>query len=442
MTLLRPVLRPVPLALLCLAAVACRAQETRSDEKVVSAIVHGQYTVALEEARRLAEANPNDPGAQELYREAELAFLLDQGRQAVFHGELNLGLELFEKAAALAPDHPTVRTWIQKTRKQLAVYWLDRAAEVTGPEHLDEAELAYERVLQYDPASAAAIDGLSHVLLLKNYRAGMSKTYFDDGLSSFHALLLEQARRAFQVSRRYRENDPATQRAGQVEEMLAEERLAQARELEQAGSFFAARNEYRLVLLIDPEHPEGRAGLDRMDRETRATRTLDEADMALRRGELERAGEALAEATVLTEAQKDDVSLLQSNIVEKRLEDRYREARSLADDYRFPEAVVAFEALLAEAPDYKDAALRKTTLEEFIRLAEEFYAKALAATDDAVAEEYLRAIHPVIWPEYRDVVARLKAIEARRAAARAEPPATEEPAPAEPAPGADEPRDD
>jgi len=437
MTLLRPALRPVPLALLCLASAACQAQETRSDEKVVSAIVHGQYTVALEEARRLADANPNDPAAQELYREAELAFLLDQGRQAVFHGDLNLGLELFEKAGVLVPDHPTVRAWIEKTRKQLAVHWLDRAAEVTGPEHLDEAELAYERVLQYDPENAAAMEGLSHVLLLKNYRSGMSKTYFDDGLSSFRALLLEQARRAFQVSRRYRENDPASQRADQVEEMLAEERLAQAQQLEQVGSYFAARNEYRLVLLIDPDHVEGRAGLDRMDRETRATRTLDEAEMALRRGELELAGEALAEATVLTEAQKDDVSLLQSNIVEKRLEDRYLEARSLADDYRFPEAVAAFDALLAEASDYKDAALRKSTLEEFIRLAEEFYAKALAATDDAVAEEYLRAIHPVIWPEYRDVVERLKAIEARRAAARAE-----SPAPAEPEPATEEPRDD
>jgi tetratricopeptide (TPR) repeat protein len=113
--------------------------------------------------------------------------------------------------------------------------------------------------------------------------------------------------------------------------------------------------------------------------------------------------------------QRDDVSLLQAGIEERRLEDRYLEARTLSDDYRYPEAVAAFDELLAMAPDYKDAALRKSTLEEFIRLAEEFYAKALEAEDDAVAEEYLRAIHPIIWPEYKDVVERLKAIEARKA---------------------------
>jgi tetratricopeptide (TPR) repeat protein len=361
-------------------------------------------------------------------REAEVAFLLDQARTAIFRGNLNQGLQLLEQAHQLAPDHPTVTIWIDKTHAQLAQYYLDQAVTVTGPDHLDEAEQAYERVLRHDPLNPDARDGLARVLLLKNYRGGMSKTYFDDGLSSFRQLQLDPARRAFQVSRQYKENEPASLRAGQVETMLAEERLAQARELERAGSYFAARNEYRLVLLIDPDNADGRAGLDRMDRETRATRTLDEADMALRRGELEKAGQALEDAAVLTESQKDDILLLKSNIVEKRLEDQYQTARGLADDYRFPEAVKAFGELVAEAPDYKDAILRKATLEEFIRLAEEFYAKALASPDDAVAEEYLQAIHPVIWPEYKDVVERLEAIQERRAAARAEQ-AEEEPTP-------------
>ena len=423
----RPALRTAPLLAVLLLG-ACKAQETRTEDEVESAIVHGQYEAALTRARARAEANPGDAAAQRLVREAEVALLLDRARTAIFRGDLNQGLELLEQAHELAPDHPTVTTWIEKTHAQLAQYWLDEAVTVTGPDHLDEAELAYERVLRHDPHNAAAIDGLSRVLLLKNYRGGMSKTYFDDGLSSFRQLQLDQARRAFQVSRQYKENEPASHRAGQVETMLAEERLAQARELERAGSYFAARNEYRLVLLIDPENADGRAGLDRMDRETRATRTLDEADMALRRGQLEKADQALQDAAVLTESQKDDILLLKSNIVEKRLEDLYLTARGLADDYRFPEAVEAFGALVAEAPDYKDAVLRKATLEEFIRLAEEFYAKAVASSDDEVAEEYLRAIHPVIWPEYKDVVERLEGIQERRAAAR-EKPAEEEPAP-------------
>jgi tetratricopeptide (TPR) repeat protein len=152
-----------------------------------------------------------------------------------------------------------------------------------------------------------------------------------------------------------------------------------------------------------------------MDRETRAMRSISEADMEIRRGQLEEAEETLVEAEVLTTVQQDGVALLRSGIEEKRLEDMYLEARGLSDDYRYPEAVAAYDRLLATTPEYKDAVLRKATLEEFMRMAEEFYAKAVEAEDDAVAEEYLRAIQ-VIWPEYRDVVQRLEAIEARKAA--------------------------
>jgi len=407
----------LPLGLGLALAPACNGPSTEREQRVVEAVQGGRYSEALERARRLSEESPNDADLAGLYRDAQVAYILDQGREEVFHGDLKRGLDLFEQALAIAPGHPVVEGWIAKTRAQLAVKWLDAAAEHTGPEQLDEAEQCYERVLEYDSVNADAQRGLAHVLLLKNYRAGMSKTYFDDGLSSFRELELEQARRAFQASRRYRENEPAEMRGGQVEKLMAEERLAQAKSLEANGKYFAARNEYRLVLLIDPESEEGRAGLDRMDREARATSTMAQADMAIRRGKYEVAAKSLDEAKVLTEAQTDQVSLLQSSIEEQRLADMYGSAQSLARDYRYPEAVKAFDELLAVAPDYKDAALRKATLEEFIRLTEEFYAKALAATDDSVAEEYLRAIHPVIWPEYKDVVERLKAIEARKAAA-------------------------
>jgi len=397
------------------AAAACQSHEVGRERDVVSDIQHGRYDEALAEARRQAEANPDDASAQALHLEAQVAWILDRGRDQVFHGDLARGLEHFEKARALAPTHPTVASWIEKTRAQLAVQWLDAAAENKGPDNMAEAERCYEKVLQYDSDNRDAIRGLSQLLLLKNYRAGLSKTYFDDGVSSFRELLLEQARRAFQVSLVYVENEPAAVRAEQVEKMLAEERLAQAKQLEADGLFFAARNEYRLVLLIEPANAEGRDGLDRMDREARATRTLAEADMAIRRGQLAAAEETLAQAGTLTDVQRDQVSLLLSGIEEKRMDDLYRSARTLSDDYRYPEAVAAFAELLTLAPEYRDAALRKATLEEFIRLAEEFYAKATETEDDAVAEEYLRAIHPVVWPGYKDVVGRLQEIEARKA---------------------------
>jgi tetratricopeptide (TPR) repeat protein len=407
----------------------CKARGEQREQRVVDAVRRGRYAEAREVARRLAEANPKDAAAQVLARDAELAYVLDLGRDEVFHGDLTRGLAHFEEARALAPEHPVVLRWIEKTRAQLATQWLDAAAENTGPEQLDEAERCYEKVLEYSPRNRDALSGLARVLLLQNYRAGMSKTYFDDGLTSFQDLMLEQARREFQISRRYRENEPAGQRAEQVEGLMADERLAQARELEAAGRYFAARNEYRLVLLIDPESAEGRAGLDRMDRETRATTTLAEAEMKVRRGELGAAEDVLAAATLLTDAQKDHVTLLQSDIDARRHDELYRTAESFARDYRYAEAIAAYDELLALDPDFRDAAQRKATLLEFTAMTEEFYANALAAKDDDEAEQWLLAI-PVIWPEYKDVDERLAAIEARRAAQAAggdAPAGTEEP---------------
>jgi tetratricopeptide (TPR) repeat protein len=404
----------VPFALL-LALAACRNTETQRENKVVLAARAGRFEEAIEEARQLVEQNPGDPLLEALYLDARVAAILARGRDQVFAGELDQALRSFESARELAPGHPMVLAWIEKTKKQLATFWLDRAAENTGPEKLDRAEAAYELVLKHDPENPYAREGLAHVLLLMNYRAGQSKTYFDDGIASFRDLRLQNALRSFEVSRRYRENDPALTRGEEVAAMIIEERLAQARALEAEGHFFAARNEYRLVLLLDPEHVDGRAGFDRMDRETRATAALHEADMEIRRGELAAAQETLAEAEVLTEAQRDDLSLLSSGIEEKRLADLYQEALRLTDDYRYPEAVAVYETLLASAPDYKDAAQNKRTIEEFISLAEEFYAKAGAAKSDEEKELQLRQVL-VIWPEYKDAAAQLAEIVKRKPA--------------------------
>jgi len=420
--MLRATLTGSAWALLITGALACRARQDERAEKVAFRAQHGDFQHALDEAERLAAEDPNDPELARLVRDAKVALILDQGRQQVFGDELEAALVTFGRAERLDPENATVKNWIAKTRAQLAVEWLDRAAELTGPDQLEEAAQAYDNVLLHAPNNLKAQEGLSRVLLLTNYRSGQSKTYFDDGIRSFRDLYLEQSLREFQVSRHYRENEPARLRSEQAKRDLAAERLLHAEEFEASGLYFAARNEYRLVLLSEPENADGRAGLDRMDREVRAARALAKADMEVRRGALDSAKETLGEAQHLTVAQEDTVSLLQTNIDEKRLSAMYLEAQALTDDYRYPEAVEAFERLLAVAPDYQDAAARRNILLEFIQSAEELYAQALEAPSDEEAEALLRQIHPVIWPEYKDVVQRLEAIETRRAEQEAEQP--------------------
>jgi tetratricopeptide (TPR) repeat protein len=402
-------------SLLALLALLVACQGSGRNEGVASMIRHGRYADALEVAREDAAEDPDDEHAQALYRDSQVAFLLDLGRSDVFDRQAEQGLPYFYRAYELDPSNTAVQGWIVKTRRQLAEEWLDKAAELTAPEDLDQAEDAYERVLAYVPDHPDGRQGLSRVLLLKNYRAGLSKTYFNQGINQFRDDWLHPARWYFDVSHRYDPtNDSARNRADQVDLTLAQDRLSQARSLENQGLYNAARNEYRLSLLADPGNFEAQDGLDRMDNETRAHRTIAKAEMSIRRGDYDAADELLAEAGEITDDQVDVLAQLAARIEDQQLAALYVEAQTLERDYRYQEAVKVYDELLELSPYYEDAIARKTTIEEFILLAEEYYTKALDASSDEEALRYLRQI-PIIWPEYRDVDERLKAIEQRLA---------------------------
>ena len=405
----------LPLVLCFLLANACRSSD-QGQGTVSDLVRHGEYVEAVELAERNAHERPESASAQRTLQRARLALILDQGRRAVFAGEPEIGLEYFHSAEELAPDDPIVRDWIQKTKRQLAEEWRDRAHELVSGSDLNAAEVAFEKVLLYEPDDLRAKAGLARILFLKNYREGLSRTYFNDGLRQFSDFFLDQADRSFHVSNDVLPNEPAQDRREQVQDMLAEERVNQARSLEADGLYFAARNEYRLALLIDPTLEVARDGLDRMDREVRASHILEEVDMGYRRGDFEEADERLAKAALLTSLQSDEVAQRRGSIEEARLRRLYDEALSLERDFRYEAAVEAYARLVRETEGYEDAVERQRTLDEWIALAARKYEAALAAGGEE-ALGHFKSIE-VFWPEYRDIQERIPALERELAAAR------------------------
>jgi len=414
----------LPLAFSC-----ATAPDAVNTDEIAELVRQGRYDQALSRSEALAQANPSDRVFQDLHRDVRVHEMLSRTRRLVFEGEEEEGLIILEEAFDLDPQNGVVYSWMQKIRIQLAEDWLNRAAEMRNRDRLDEAQSAYEAALAYVPEtgerSALILNeaklGLARVLLLQNYRAGLSKTMFQDGIRSFQSYLLHQAGHSFAASENYDpDNERARVRGDQVDELLAEERLALARSFEADGLFFAARNEYRLVLLVNPDSPEAREGLDRMDREVRATQAIGEADMQIRRGNLEAAGELLAETQGFTEAQSEAIQRLEGQIEDRGLELMYLAARNYENDFRYHEAVASYGKLLSERPYYEDATARKATIEDYIARTEEAYELALEATVDEEAIGYLRQIQDVYWPEYLDVPQRLAELEARVEAGAAE----------------------
>lgn len=383
---------------------------------IEDAIRHERFAEAVELAARLAEAEPG-PEGEALHRRARVAMLLAEGRRATFHGRDEEALALFERALDLAPDSETARKWWNKTRRKISRSWARRASDLYSSGQFDQARAAYQKALEYWPEDELAQRGLASIEILTRYHEDRANHYYDEGVRSFADYWLERARSRFSYVDKYRPGDQrADRREKQVSALIARQRLLTAKELEQQGLWAAAVDEYRLVLELDPSREDVRPLLERAEREARAREILTAAEMAALRGEGEQARRLLAEGRGLTTEQTESYEELEQRLADIELNQLYRRALDLEHDFRYEEAIVAYDELLARTDFYLDARARRDTLAEYVAEAQRLWEEAEAAPDDATRLEILRQIE-IFWPEYRDLQDRLRALTAGKGAA-------------------------
>lgn len=416
------VLRPRAVAFAALTlALACQAQRQRTPAEEVNWLVsHGRYEEAVKQAAELAQADSDDPQRAELWRMASAAWRLENGRRLTFRDQDVEALAEFEAALELAPEAPQVRAWVSATLDKLAGRWVDRAIAAHAGDDLEEAVRCYELALGYRPDDRLANDGLARALLQINYRRGMGEAYYERGVKALSDFWLEQAAHHFSSTLKYDENDRAELRRTQTATLRAENRVLIAIDLEEAGQYAAARNEYRIATLFDPAHAEALAGLERTRIEERATEFLREADRRMLKGEFDAAQKALDEGEALTQRQQVSFAAERERLVDARLNARYEAVRTIESDHRYEEAIAAYEELLAQTPQgfYKDAIARRDSLVDSVQRAQAAYDEALTTEDLARRVSLLRQVM-LVHPEFRDTRERLAKAEAELAASQA-----------------------
>lgn len=405
---------PRALAGLLLTALGCASSgpDMGTEPGSVAWLVQQQrYDEAVTKAAQASAENPDDPERQADHRRASVAWLIQRGRDVFFEGRSAEALEHFLEAEAIEPFEPAVQDWIQAAQARLADEAYGRGLTAHVDADFETAVAQYEAALEFQPGHARARAGLARVLVQQNYRRGMGKDYYDDGIVALDRYFLYEASTLFSHVLKYEPgNERAEQRGVRAQALLAEERAALALGLEEAGSFAAARNEYRLALLLDDELELAQLGLVRMKREEQVAERLREAGRMLLREQFDEAEAVLDEQLGSTDRQGDAIAALREEIAAARLETVYDAARTLESDGRYAEAVEVYDGLLATATFYKDALARRDTLTGFLRDAEALYARFEAASDAAERLALLRQI-AVFWPEYRDVRARLAELE-------------------------------
>lgn len=133
----------------------------------------GLYSLARVEYRKALDLDPDSVNInsrlqainQELNREIFASTARD-GMAALAAGNGDSAVELLEKATALMPGDIQTRNALQDARELQRRQWVDRLV-ATGERELKNrawlaARDAFEEALDYEPASQAAQDGLSH----------------------------------------------------------------------------------------------------------------------------------------------------------------------------------------------------------------------------------------------------------------------------------------
>lgn len=407
----------LPCARLCLAVaytvglcIGCAAEQVRPEDQISDLVQHGDYAVAVQKAEALTRERPSDARAQALHREASVAYLLEQGRRLTFKDQDVEALARFDEAQRIEPKAPEITAWIDKTKRKLADTWVERGLELHAKQDLAAAVDAYEQALVYMPGDRSALNGLATAVFHINFRNGLSEKYFKEGLQALSRYWLEQALSRFSYSVKYEPNDARTvARKGQVETLLAAQRVTVAGKLEELERFDAARNEFRLALALDPDNTDAKAGKERCEKEAQAAARRREAHTAVLRGRFDDADKLLAEGAVLSTLQADRFRSAREELQNARYEKVYLDGLALERDMLFPEAVAKYAELLTMTEYYKDVLTRKETLEGYIGLAGELYDKAQAATSPADKQKFLEQIE-LFWAEYKDVRVQLEAL--------------------------------
>lgn len=389
---------------------ACQATPEKASDKIQSLVLHGKFDEALQRSSEAVKADPDDAQLQQVHRDVSIAWLMEQGRRLTFLDKDVEALELFHQARTLAPDRREPTTWIEKTRHKIADNWLELGLEAHASDKLEAAIEAYEHALQFDPGNRSALTGMSDATFAVNYKLGLGRGYYEDGLRSFSGAWYEMARGEFGKAQKFLPDDPQLDvRNEQTKIALSEQRVTVAHSLETdtPPRFDAARNEYRLALVLDPTNKQAAEGKQRCEIESHASELFRDADNQLVRGRLDKAFELAEEGSKLTLVQKDSFEGLLNRIQEARYEKFYKLARTLERDGRFPEAIEQYGELLKITSYYKDALTRKETLEDFVQRADRLYATFETEPDAQKRLEILQQIAQ-FWPDYRDVSSKIR----------------------------------
>jgi tetratricopeptide (TPR) repeat protein len=345
--------------------------------------IEGNYFLAyrvLEGARDPADP---DPALEKAYWQARLDFLIDQGRQRIFHDREVEAMISLNQALAQDPGNEVVLALIARVNAKLADRAVHRGDLHLRQDELSQALLAYTEAQRHVPGYGPAVLGVEAVRVAFGKMHAKAQEHFLEAVRKYPELRMVEVDWHANAALA---NDPSLDIArdlqGKAQRVLGQKAFARARASEEKGAYGAALMEYREARQLDPHMTGIDARIAHMEQEVKAASLIERAYMQVLHEKFDQARDMLSQAFELTVLEKPRVSelLLQARRQESML--RYREAKDLELQGRKQEALEAFRALSAEWPEgLEDEKVRIYNLETDLDLAQKAYAAGLAAEE-------------------------------------------------------------
>jgi hypothetical protein len=375
------------------------------------------YFQAYVAAQRARELSPDDADVARVHARAREAYLLWDAQRLVFQSEEEAALARLDLVLLDDPEHPIALRWRNKALLKLAEQAVDRGNRLLVAGKLVDAQSAFGDAYRYVPDYEPASEGLERLAVAAESLRAAARGHYVDGVRALGDYEYRQTAYHLGIAV---EKDPELTAAQDplaiAKIQIAEERYASAQKMEDAGFYRPALLEYRALAdrfpdLFGLEERIAAAGV-----EAEVADLADAGEIAVYRGEFDKARELLDQALAKTSSQQDMVSERLLLVRERELEAEYIAAKDLELQLRLEQAIVAYVALEESSAGYRDVPARLDDLRQRVEAATGAYRTGVAAQERGEVDAAIDAFTDVqlFWPGYRDARDRLDALRKQR----------------------------
>ncbi|MEZ5987930.1 MAG: hypothetical protein R3F30_02140 [Planctomycetota bacterium] len=374
------------------------------------------YQVAEQLARRAVEENPGDARLAELYRQFNLAATLDRARDLIHVDKELEGIAILRGVLEEDPANADARRWLKKgIKKKTAKLLLQAEMELTAGRMAEAKQLCLQ-ILDLDPESQEARDGLARVEEQALRNLEKAERFYLQAVDARAELEWQQVLYYAEIARSY---DPDREDARELK-LMASKRIARllvrvAEDTRAAKLWGAASRAFSLAADYEERNDpatakELRGKADEMDQEQEADALLDQARMRLISGRFDDAVALLEQADPLCHHDRVRFTELRFEIRNARAKAAFEQARRLERDHRFDEALEIYRGLV-DGLGGDEATKRIRSIEETLKRVEELYGQAAKLEAEGKLDEAeglwreIRALHR----RYKDVDEKLRA---------------------------------